>query len=89
MSSARAADASGEDGEFEVGIGDGSVVRTRKLLFPTGVADELPEKPGFKELWDRGVYPCPYYHAWEIRDRPRGVLNSSEGAAEHAALIRN
>jgi thioredoxin reductase len=87
--SARATGASGEDGDFEVDLDDESVVRTRKLLLATGVADELPEKPGFKELWGRGVYHCPYCHGWEVRDRPLAVLNSGEGAAEHAALIRN
>jgi NADPH-dependent 2,4-dienoyl-CoA reductase/sulfur reductase-like enzyme len=49
--SARATRASDEDGDFEVDLDDGSDVRTRKLLLATGVADELPEKPGFKELW--------------------------------------
>jgi thioredoxin reductase len=89
MRSARAAGARGRDGDFEVILDDGSVVRTRKLLLATGVVDELPEKPGFEELWGRGVYHCPYCHGWEVRDRPLAVLNSSEGAAEHAALIRN
>ncbi len=79
--SARATGASGEDGDFEVDLDDGSVVRTRKLLLAAGVADELPEKPGFKELWGRGVYHCPYCHGWEVRDRPLAVLNSGEWAA--------
>jgi thioredoxin reductase len=87
--SARAASARGRDGDFEVILDDGSVVRARKLLLATGVSDELPEKPGFKELWGRGVYHCPYCHGWEVRDRPLAVLNSGEGAAEHTALIRN
>jgi thioredoxin reductase len=87
--SARADGARGRDGDFEVILDDGSVVRTRKLRLSTGVVDELPEKPGFKGLWGRGVYHCPYCHDWEVRDRPLAVLNSGEGAAEHAALIRN
>ena len=87
--SVRATGASGENGDFEVILDDGAVVRARKLLLATGVVDELPDKPGFKEFWGRGVYHCPYCHGWEVRDRPLAVLNSGEGAAERAAFIRN
>ena len=65
----RATGTSGENGDFEVTLDDGAAVRAHKLLLATGVVDELPEKPGFKELWGRGVYHCPYCHGWEVRDR--------------------
>src|SRR3712207_4019332 len=81
--------ASGENGDFEVILDDGAAVRARKLLLATGVVDELPDKLGFEEFWGRGVYHCPYCHGWEVRDRPLEVLNSGEGAADRAALIRN
>ncbi|MCA1719011.1 MAG: NAD(P)/FAD-dependent oxidoreductase [Actinobacteria bacterium] len=87
--SARAIGARGEDGGFEMDLDDGSSVRARKLLLATGLVDELPEKPGFKELWGRGVYHCPYCHGWEVRDRPLAVLISDERATEHTLLIRN
>src|SRR5829696_3012379 len=86
---ARVTGASGENGDFEVILDDGTLVRARKLVLATGVVDELPEKAGFEELWGRGVYHCPYCHGWEVRDRPLAVLNSGEGAAERAAFIRN
>jgi thioredoxin reductase len=87
--SARATGTSGENGDFEVILNDGALVRARKLLLATGVVDELPDKPGFEELWGRGVYHCPYCHGWEVRDKPLAVLNSGEGAAARAAFIRN
>ena len=89
VSSARATGASGENGDFEVVLDEGALVRARKLLLATGVVDELPDKPGFEELWGRGVYHCPYCHGWEVRDRPLAVLNHGEGATERAAFIRN
>jgi thioredoxin reductase len=85
----KATGAAGSDGDFLVTLEDGTTVRTRKILLATGVQDELPEKPGFREFWGRGIYHCPYCHGWEVRDRPLAVLNSSEDAAERAALIRN
>jgi thioredoxin reductase len=85
----KATAASGADGSFEVELGDGSAVRARKLVLATGVVDELPERPGFRELWGRGVYGCPYCHGWEVRDRPLAVLASGEEALQRAALLRN
>jgi thioredoxin reductase len=88
--SARVTATSGENGDFKVILDDGALVRARKLLLATGVVDELPDKPGFKELWGQGVYHCPYCHGWELRDRPLAVLHySGEGAAQRAAFIRN
>ncbi len=86
---ARASKVGGSSGAFEVVLEDGTTVSARRLILATGVADELPDRPGFKELWGRGVYHCPYCHGWEVRDRPLAVLNSGEGAAERALFIRN
>lgn len=85
----RAAKASGADGSFEVVLEDGEVVAARKLVLATGVFDELPEKPGFGELWGKGVYHCPYCHGWEVKDKPLAVLASPGAAFERVALIRN
>jgi thioredoxin reductase len=86
---ARAIRSAGSDGDFEVALDDGSVVETRKILLATGVHDELPERPGFRELWGRGIYHCPYCHGWEVRDRPLAVLAKAEALAMRATLIRN
>jgi thioredoxin reductase len=85
----QATGATGANGSFEVTLEDGSTVRARKLVLATGVADELPETPGFRELWGRGVYHCPYCHGWEVRDRPLAVMARGEEALVRAALIRN
>jgi thioredoxin reductase len=65
------------------------VVAARKLVLATGVLDELPKKPGFRVLWGKGVYHCPYCHGWEVRDRPLAVLESPEAAFQRVALIRS
>lgn len=85
----RVMEVSGSDDSFGVTLEDGDEVLARKLVLATGVVDELPQKPGFWELWGRGVYHCPYCHGWEIRDRPLAVLISAERATEYALLIRN
>ncbi len=85
----RADSATGRDGDFSVGLADGSRVRARKLLLAAGVTDELPAQPGFHELWGRGVYHCAYCHGWEMRDRPLAVLGDGEDAVSMVEFIRN
>jgi thioredoxin reductase len=61
------------NGQFRVTLADGAVVRSRKLLVATGVCDNLPEIPGFAELYGRSVFHCPYCDGWEIRDQPIAI----------------
>ena len=56
---ARAIRSAGSDGDFEVALGDGSVVETRKILLATGVHDELPERPGFRDSGAAGSTTAP------------------------------
>ena len=85
----RAATITGADGAFAVALEDGETVSARKLVLATGVFDELPDRPGFREFWGRGVYHCPYCHGWEVRDRPLAVLAAGDQIVERAVLIRN
>jgi thioredoxin reductase len=61
------------DGRFHVTLADGSEHTSRKLLIATGVADNLPDIPGFAELYGRSVFHCPYCDGWEVRDQPLAI----------------
>jgi thioredoxin reductase len=69
---------------FYVRLASGAELRARRLLFATGVVDQLPPIPGLAEQWGRDVHVCPYCHGWEVRDQPIGVLAS----LHHALLLR-
>ena len=58
---------------FHVVLADGSRFESRKLLIATGVVDNVPEIPGFRELYGLAVFHCPYCDGWEVRDRPLAV----------------
>jgi thioredoxin reductase len=62
-----------EESRFHVTLAGGEQHRTRKLLIATGVADNLPEVPGFAELFGVSVFHCPYCDGWEVRDRPLAI----------------
>lgn len=69
---------------FRVQTGDGAIVETRMLLLATGRDDLLPQRPGFLELYGRGVYHCPLCDGWEHRDQPMVVYGRGDAAADLA-----
>ena len=56
-------------GGFNVRVGR-DTVHCRKLLLATGVMDQLPDIPGFIELFGKSVFQCPYCDGWESRKKP-------------------
>lgn len=49
---------------------------SRKIVLATGLRDVLPDTPGIKEAWSRGIYWCPWCDGYEHRDQPFGILGS-------------
>jgi thioredoxin reductase len=67
------ADAECRDSRFHVRLEDGARHASRKLLIATGVVDNLPDIPGFGDLYGLSVFHCPYCDGWEVRDQPLAV----------------
>lgn len=65
----------------------GKQVACQRVILAMGITDELPTVPGLKERWGKSVMHCPYCHGYELRDRPLGVLASSEMSFHQAAMI--
>ncbi|SDX69353.1 Thioredoxin reductase [Amycolatopsis xylanica] len=82
-------DAKQVDGGFELTLGDGSAVQTRRLIFATGLQDDLPQIEGFADLWGRSIFHCPYCHGYEdARDKPIAVLFNDPIMIELALHLR-
>jgi thioredoxin reductase len=73
---------------FELELDDGSRELARKVLLATGMDYRPPDIPGFAARWGRSVFHCPFCHAWELRDRPLGVLDRGPAAGARALLLR-
>ena len=85
---AEAVDARADGGGFAIVLGDGGgEVRARALVLATGMDYEVPDVPGFAELWGGAVFHCPFCHGWEVRDRPVVVCGAGEVADRQAALL--
>ncbi|WP_375766240.1 NAD(P)/FAD-dependent oxidoreductase [Archangium gephyra] len=72
---------------FRVVLAGGRSVECRRVLLATGMIDELPDLPGYRELWGRSIFQCPYCHGWEVKDRPWGLLATAAPALDFALFL--
>jgi thioredoxin reductase len=77
-----------DGGAFELELGDGTRLRTRRVLLATGMDYRTPEIPGLADLWGRSAFHCPFCHGWEMRDRPLAVLAAGERSVHMALMLR-
>ncbi len=79
--------AAGIRDDFSVTLAGGGVHLARRLLFATGVRDELPPLPGLAERWGRSVFHCPYCHGYELGRGRIGVVAAGPMSVHQAALL--
>lgn len=82
----RVVDAESAPTGFAVETLDGRRFNARKLLLAAGVVDELPDIPGFREMYGAGVFHCPYCDGWEIRDQALAVYGRGDDKGGGLAL---
>jgi thioredoxin reductase len=88
MRDAEVVEARAEDGGFVVRLAEEQgESRARSLILATGMTYEVPDVPGFAELWGDAVFHCPFCHGWDVRDRPVAVYGDGEIAERQAALL--
>ena len=76
---------SGARGAFRVRL-TSEVIEARRILLCTGMIDEMPAIDGFRELWGRAIFQCPYCHGWELQDRRWGYLPLAADASHVPAF---
>lgn len=76
----------GSNGDFTVITDQGSYT-TGKLLFATGVYDDLSFPEGLEACWGKSVLHCPYCHGYEVKGRLTGILASGPVAFEMGRLL--
>lgn len=54
---------------FAVHTEGGRSLKCRKILFATGMCDEVPDLPGFRECYGATVHHCPYCDGWEHQQK--------------------
>jgi thioredoxin reductase len=58
-----------------------------RLILATGVVDDVPSIPGFRERWGKTVFHCPYCDGYELNRGKLGVLGAGPVAQHFAAIV--
>jgi thioredoxin reductase len=77
-----------EENFFVVRDEDGAKYYGKKMLIATGLTDKLPEVEGFKEMYGKSVFHCPYCDGWEVRDKKIGVYARNKEGWELALALK-
>lgn len=80
-------DAVREEGAFRVVLASGKLARSRKVLLATGLFDEVPAIPGFRELFGTSVFQCPYCDGWEAQGAAVAVYGKGKRGLEMARAM--
>jgi thioredoxin reductase len=86
---ARADSVSGAIDDFSVRTGDGESLGARRLILSYGVADQMPEVPGFAECWGTSIVPCPYCDGFEVAGQHWGLAWSGPQSHQSARLFHD
>lgn len=78
-----------ENNGFDITVNNGETYTAKKLVFATGMYDEMPAIKGFAECWGISVLHCPYCHGYEVKGLETGIVANGDMAYEFAKLISN
>ncbi|MDB5251639.1 MAG: NAD(P)/FAD-dependent oxidoreductase [Flaviaesturariibacter sp.] len=73
---------------FVVTDDEGTSYHAKKLLVATGLSDNVPNIPGFREFYGKSVFHCPYCDAWEVRDKKIAVYAKNKEGWELALALK-
>jgi thioredoxin reductase len=76
----------GENNAFTVITTGGKRFGCKKILFATGIKDQMPEIEGFADCWGISVLHCPYCHGYEVKNKPTAVMANGEEAF-HTCMV--
>lgn len=78
----------GGDGDFRLQLESSkATVRSRKLLFATGMKDVLPDIEGIPEVYGTSAFVCPFCDGWELRDRQISVIAPNDSNLHYVKMI--
>lgn len=86
---ARAESISGIIDDFRVVTDDHESLTARRLILSYGVADQMPDVPGFAENWGKSIVPCPYCDGFEVADQHWGLIWSGPQSHNYVRLYRD
>lgn len=89
LANARADSVTGAIDQFSVRTDDGESLGARRVILSYGVADQMPDVPGFAESWGTSVVPCPYCDGFEVADKHWGLVWAGPQSHQSARLFHD
>ena len=86
---ARADSVSGAIDGFSVLTDSGESLGARRVILSYGVADQMPDVPGFTEGWGRSIVPCPYCDGFEVAGQHWGLVWSGPQSHNQVRLFHD
>src|ERR1044072_5823143 len=86
---ARAVSVSGAIDDLSVLTGDGESLGARRLILSYGVADQMPDVPGFAASWGTSIVPCPYCDGFEVAGQHWGLVWSGPQSHQSVRLFHD
>jgi len=74
---------------FEITTENDDKFESKKLIFATGIVDEIPNIKGFKECWGISLIHCPYCHGYEFQNKKTGIIVNGDRGFHIASLVNN
>jgi len=74
---------------FEITTENGENFSSKKLIFATGIVDEVPNIKGFKECWGISLIHCPYCHGYEFKNKKTGIIANGDRGFHIISLVSN
>ncbi|GAE34804.1 NAD(P)/FAD-dependent oxidoreductase [Halalkalibacter akibai] len=77
------------DDHFKTTTREGAIIYSRKLIFATGLKEDIPDIPGLDDVYGKSVFSCPYCDAYEHRDQPIALIGNKKELIHYIRLIYN
>ncbi|PJZ30385.1 NAD(P)/FAD-dependent oxidoreductase [Leptospira kmetyi] len=74
---------------FNAKFSSGETASFRKIILAYGVEDRPLPVPGFRELWGKSIFHCPYCHGFEIRGSRIALISNSEMTFHMLSLVND
>ena len=74
---------------FEITTENDDKFESKKLIFATGIVDEIPNIKGFQECWGISLIHCPYCHGYEFKNKKTGIIANGDRGFHIASLVYN
>jgi thioredoxin reductase len=77
------------DGGFQARLSSGPSISSKNVILAYGIKDKMQPIPGYRELWGKSIFHCPFCHGFETSGSKIGILINNEIGFHVIGMIQN